>query len=380
MTTLAEEMKIFGNIVLVLQGGGALGAYQAGVYQAFHEAGLEPDWVIGTSIGAINAALIVGASRENRLNRLEEFWKRVEHGGHLHNPFAPAISGAMRNALALTAGVPGFFRPNLAAFVSPHLTFAPEEAGYYSVEPLRRNLEELIDVSRLNAGAPRLTVGACDVQTSEMRYFDSRETPLDLRHVLASGALPPAFPAVRIDGRLYWDGGVLSNTPVETVFDDPRRRSSIVFAVHLWNPHGPEPRSVWEVTNRQKDLQYSCRAVTHVKRQKQLHKLRHVIAELAQKLPEETLRDPEVAELAGHGCLTRMHVVQLMAPKLDNEDHTKDIDFSPAGIRERWRAGYNHMRGALQQAPWRKEIDPTEGLILHEAFAAASEARIESRA
>lgn len=366
MDTLASELKELGQIVLVLQGGGALGAYQAGVYQAFHEAGLEPDWVIGTSIGAINASIIAGNEPGARMTKLREFWMRVEHAHFLHTPFIPFLGAAFRNSLTIAAGIPSFFRPNLAAFVSPHTPLGPEQAGYYSTEPLRDTLRDLVDFGRINAGQSRLTVGACDVQTSAMRYFDSREDRLSLDHVLASGALPPAFPAVRIDGRVYWDGGVLSNTPVEAVFDDERRRSGVVFVVHLWNPHGSEPRTIWEVMNRQKDLQYSSRAATHIKRQRQLHYLRHVIAELSRKLPEDIRKDPEVERLAGHGCLTRMHVVRLLAPVLDNEDHTKDIDFSAQGIKSRWEAGYRHMQETLEQAPWRVTVDPTEGFILHE--------------
>ncbi len=265
MESVASELKELGQIVLVLQGGGALGAYQAGVYQAFHEAGLEPDWVIGTSIGAINASIIAGNAAEARIAKLREFWKRVERADFLQTPFFPFFGAALRNSLAIASGIPSFFRPNLAAFVSPHTPLGPEQAGYYSAKPLRDTLRGLVDFGRINAGSMRLTVGACDVQTSAMRYFDSRDVPLSLDHVLASGALPPAFPAVRIDGRLYWDGGVLSNTPVEAVFDDARRRSGVVFVVHLWNPHGSEPRTIWEVMNRQKDLQYSSRAATHIK-------------------------------------------------------------------------------------------------------------------
>ncbi len=378
MENLAVEIKQLGQIVLVLQGGGALGAYQAGVYQALHEAGLDPDWVIGTSIGAVNASLIVGNDPTERMSRLREFWKRVEHDPFFGSP--TPFSAAMRNMHTLGSGLPSFFRLNPAAFVSPHARLGPEQASYYLVEPLATTLRDLVDFKWINSGKARLTIGACDVQTSEMRYFDSREELIDLRHVLASGALPPAFPAVRIDGKLYWDGGVLSNTPVEAVFDDARRRNSVVFAVHLWNPHGPEPASIWEVTNRQKDLQYSSRAASHIKRQRQLHQLRHVISELARRLPEETRRDPSVAELASYGCLTRMHVIRLLAPALDNEDHTKDIDFRPEGIRQRWDAGYRHTLETLERAPWRAPVELTEGFVLHQASGGAVKTRIESRA
>jgi len=367
--TIRHEVKDLGQTVLVLQGGGALGAYQVGVYQALHEAGVEPDWVIGTSIGAINAALIAGAKPAERIDKLDEFWRRVEHGRLFGRALPAWASAAMRNASAVTAGIPAFFRPNPLAFLSPHAPLGPEDAGYYSVAPLRATLAELVDLDALNHGRTRITVGASNVRTSEMRYFDSRDMPLAIEHVMASGALPPAFPAVRIDGELYWDGGILSNTPVEVVFDDAPRRSGLVFAVHIWNPHGPEPETIWEVMNRQKDVQYSSRAVAQIKRQRQLHRLRHIVAELAAMLPEERRRDNRVAEMVSYGCLTRMHVVRLLAPALDYEDHAKDIDFSPDGIARRREAGYRHTMETLDEAPWRAPVDPTEGFILHEACA-----------
>jgi NTE family protein len=191
--------------------------------------------------------------------------------------------------------------------------------------------------------------------------------PLQMEHVLASGALPPGFPAVRIDGELYWDGGILSNTPVEVVFDDNPRRDSVVFAVHIWNPHGAEPETIWEVMNRQKDVQYSSRAVSHIKRQRQLHRMRHIIAELSKLVPEERRRDNRLADLSSFGCLTRMHVVRLLAPALDYEDHSKDIDFSAGGIRQRREAGYRDTIETLEKAPWRDPVDDLEGFILHEA-------------
>jgi NTE family protein len=202
-----------------------------------------------------------------------------------------------------------------------------------------------------------------------MRYFDSREDRLTVRHVMASGALPPAFPAVRIDGQLYWDGGILSNTPVEAVFDDKPRRSGVVFAVHMWAPNGPEPDSIWSVMSRQKDLQYSSRAITHIARQKQIHKLRHVIAELTARLPPEVRASNEVGDLAAYGCATQMHVIRLLAPPLAGEDHAKDIDFSPLGIRTRWEAGYADTARVLEQSPWTRQVDPMDGIILHEATA-----------
>ena len=367
MKSLAGEVAALGQTVLVLQGGGALGAYQAGVYEALHEAGIAPQWVIGTSIGAINAALIAGSKPAERIEKLCEFWSRVQNDHFVPGGLPAWLATATRNMMAITGGVPAFFSPNPLAFASPHYNLGPEAAGYYSVSPLRRTLEELIDVEQLNSGDTRITVGASCVRTAEMRYFDSRDRPLTLDHIMASGALPPGFPPVRIDGELYWDGGILSNTPVEVVFDDNPRRDSLVFAVHIWNPHGPEPGTIWEVMNRQKDVQYSSRAVSHIQRQRQIHRMRHVIAELSKLVPEEKRQNNLFADLKSYGCLTRMHVVRLLAPALDYEDHSKDIDFSAHGIRRRREAGYRDTMETLEKAPWRNPVDEIEGFILHEA-------------
>jgi NTE family protein len=199
---------------------------------------------------------------------------------------------------------------------------------------------------------------------------------LDVRHIVASGALPPAFPGVRIDGELYWDGGILSNTPTEIVFDDNPRRDSLIFAVHMWNPEGPEPETMWDVMHRHKDIQYSSRVATHIVRQKQMHRLRHVIKELAAHIPEASRQDGLVKELLSWGCPTRMHVVRLLAPSLEHEDQTKDVDFGPSRIRMRWQAGYQHARDAIERAPWNAACDPLEGVILHEPPYAAGDAAI----
>jgi NTE family protein len=366
-----------GQIVLVLQGGGALGAYQAGVYQALHEAGLEPDWVIGTSIGAINAGIIAGNEVKNRLPRLQEFWRRVVRREILDfaSPWRSLIDAAS-NFNTLIGGIPGFFVPHQLAFWGMHIRLGAEKAGYYSTAPLEATLTELVDCSLLNRCSPRLTVGAANVRTSEMRYFDGRDTEITVKHIMASGALPPAFPAIRIDDEYYWDGGILSNTPTEAIFEDNPRRNSLIFAVHLWNPTGDAPETMWEVFNRQKDIQYSSRVASHIARQRQTHRMRHVISQLVRHVPERERNSPEVRELAGYGCVTRMHVVRLLAPSLDNENHTKDIDFSASGIRMRWEAGYAETQRAIAHAPWEGEFDPLEGVILHQPMpieAAAAE-------
>lgn len=356
-----------GQVVLVLQGGGALGSYQAGVYQALHEAGIEPDWIIGTSIGAINAGLIAGNSTQNRLSRLREFWKKMEQ-----NPvwsfrdIFPGFNEKLSYWAMVTNGIPGFFRPNPLAHAGDSYPLGADNAGYYSTMPLERTLADLVDLRLLNQAKPRITVGAAHVRTSQMRYFDSRDGELTIRHIMASGALPPAFPPVRIDGELYWDGGILSNTPTEAVFDDNPRKNSLIFAVHLWNPSGEEPATMKDVLNRHKDVQYSSRIASHIARQQQVHRLRHVIKELATRLPEEQRKLPEVGELTSYGCATQMHVVRLLAPQLECETHTKDIDFSPSGIKQRWDAGYVHTKAVLERKPWVGEFDPLSGVVLHE--------------
>lgn len=360
----AARSSLPGQVVLVLQGGGALGAYQVGVFEALHEAGIEPDWVIGVSIGAINAALIVGNPSERRLERLQSFWDSVT-GGAI-NPW-PTFdqSNVFANMVTLTSGIPNFFRPNPAIWGGAHVRVGVESAAYYSTDPLRETLAALVDFNHINAGATRLTVGAVNVRSGAMRYFDNRHETLALEHVMASCALPPAFPAVRVEGELYWDGGIYSNTPIEAVLDHNPRRDSVIFAVTVWQPTGPEPESIWQVLARQKDIQYASRADSHIARQKQIHQLRHIIRELTGKLPPSIRDTQQVRELAGYGCGTIMHVVRLQAPRLDGEDHTKDIDFTSSGVRRRVRVGYEDTRDMISQAPWTRPIDPIEGVVVH---------------
>jgi NTE family protein len=355
-----------GQVVLVLQGGGALGAYQLGVYQSMSDAGIAPNWVVGTSIGAINGALIAGNRPKHRLQRLHAFWDRMKIQG---TRGLWGLSGPSGNALAnlttVISGLPGFFRPNPAALLGTRADVGIERAAYYDTAPLRQTLTDLVDWDYLNSGATRLTVGAVNARTGVMTYFDSRNGALCADHIMASCALPPAFPAVRIDGEPHWDGGIYSNTPSEVVFNDQPRKDSVIFAVQLWNPEGNEPRSLWHIQDRQKDIQFSSRDTTHVLEQQKIHKLRHIIRELVKHMPAKQMAMPEVAELAGWGCGTTMHIVQLIAPRLQDEDHFKDIDFTHNGIKSRWEAGQRDGRLVIEQAPWRQPVDPRDGVVIH---------------
>jgi NTE family protein len=271
------------------------------------------------------------------------------------------------NLLTLTTGIPGFFLPNAAAAFGLQAPVGADRASFYSTAALRQTLTDLVDFRRLTSVRPRFTVGAVNVRSGQMRYFDSRDTPISCDHVLASGALPPAFPAIRIADDPYWDGGVYSNTPIEAVFDDHPRRDSVIFAVQMWHATGPEPESIWQVFSRQKDIQYASRTDSHIIRQGQMHHLRHLVRELIEMLPESARDTPKVRELSEHGCGTTMHIVRLNAPRLPGEDHTRDIDFTRAGIEARWQAGYADTVRMLARRPWDDPVDPLIGVAVHDS-------------
>ncbi len=357
-----------GQVVLVLQGGGALGAYQVGVYQALHEAGVEPDWVIGTSIGAVNGAIIAGNETEKRLPRLHEFWDKVRLGGWVEPMAGPWANHWYANLSTYIGGIPGFFMPRAIPWGGMYAPLGVYSSSWYRTEPLHATLAPLIDFELLKAKRTRLTVGAVNVKSGELRYFDNTRDPepLALEHVMASGALPPAFPAIAVDGEPYWDGGIYSNTPIEAVLDDHPRRDSVIFSVNVWQPAGPEPQSIWDVLGRQKNIQYASRADSHIARHKQIHRLRHIIRKLSHHLPEEKRGHPDVKGHASHGCGTTMHIVRFLAPELEGDDYSKDIDFTPTGITARREAGYADTQKMLARKPWEKPVDPMEGVIIHQ--------------
>ncbi|WP_413191616.1 patatin-like phospholipase family protein [Pararobbsia alpina] len=369
-TPANSPVTVPGQVVLVLQGGGALGAYQAGVYQALHEAGIEPHWVIGTSIGAINGAIIAGNPPERRLERLREFWDSVAQRTLAAPGLLPAFENWIRDLLIVTRGIPSFFSPSDSVWKGLHAEVGTDGASFYSTAPLRDTLRKLVDFDYLNARATRLTVGTVNVGSGRMRYFTNRDADMRVEHVMASAAFPPGFPSVRVDGEAYWDGGIYSNTPLEAVLDDNPRRDSVIFSVQLWPSSGPEPVSIQQAMGRQRDIQYSSRAESHLERQRQIHRLRHVIRELSAHLPDDERAQSEVKALMAWGCGTTMHVVELDAPLFDGDDINKDIDFSLSGIGRRWSAGYTDTQHAIARAPWDEPLDPMEGIAVHRTGAA----------
>jgi NTE family protein len=344
-----------GQVVLVMQGGGAQGSYQAGAYQALHEAGIEPDWVIGTSIGALNGAIVAGNCAACRLDRLREFWAQFET--NLPEPWS--------RLKALLTGVPGFYRPNPALAWGVETKVGIEQAGFYCVDPLKKLLPKLVDFNLINGGKPRFTLGLVGVRSGEMRYFDSNTERIGLDHVMGSGAIPPSFPAVRIDGESYWDGGIYSNTPVEAVFAEDPRVSSVIFAVQIWHARAPEPESIAQAFMREKDIMFGSRARNHIARQAQIHRMRHAVRELVNMLPAECKSVPEVKKLAELGCGTTMHLVEINAEPIDGETNARDYDFSRVAINARWQAGYADTHRMIERRPWNDAVDPAVGVAVY---------------
>jgi NTE family protein len=335
--------------VLLLQGGGALGAYQAGVYEGMHEHGLAPDWVTGVSIGAINAALIVGNSPGKRVERLREFWDRVSSGIPIVPPAQiDPVHIALNRLSAATAaafGVPGFFVPRVPpAFLAPDGT--PGALSVYDTSPLRDTLEELVDFDRINDKERiRLSVGAVDVHTGNSVYFDNQRQRLRAEHVMASGSLPPGFPPVEIDGSHYWDGGIVTNSPLWYVLDDSPHISALIVQVDLFSARGEVPVNLDQVLERAKDIQYSSKTRFNTSRVKELEELRHALGRLLRKLPARLHDDPDYKALAPLAELERqITIAHLINRRLPASINAKDYEFSRATVRELWRAGFDDVR------------------------------------
>jgi len=344
-----SERPPFERIVLLLQGGGALGAYQAGVYQALAEANLHPDWVAGISIGAINSALIAGNPSERRVEKLREFWETVS-APPFGVPYIAAIEGSDEFTHTLinqasswgtvVGGAPGFFQPRVPPpFVYPN--GSPEALSYYDVAPLRATLERLVDFDRINDGQIRFSVGAVNVRTGNFVYFDSTTHLIGPAHVMASGSLPPGFPATEIEGEHYWDGGLVSNTPLDWVLDSRPGRDTLAFQVDLWNARGEVPRNLIEADTRQKEIRYSSRTRSATDQFKKKQMLRHAAARLLAKIPPELLQTPEAGMLALEADETVCNLIQLIYHAKTYEGNSKDYEFSRVTMEEHWRSGYN---------------------------------------
>ena len=340
------------QIALVLQGGGALGSYQAGVYQALAESDYHPDWVAGISIGAINSAIIAGNAPKARVAKLREFWELVSSPSASWLDLPLAIwqdtirrMGAMS---ALMFGQPGFFRPNLlrcwTAGVLP--------TSYYDTSDLKNTLERLVDFDRINAREMRFSVGAVNVRTGNFAYFDNARQSIRPEHVMASGALPPGFPAIEIDGEFYWDGGLVSNTPLQYILETLPRHSTLAFQVDVFAAQGELPSRLDNVSEREKDIRYSSRTRMGVRTFRYAHELRRNISKLLEKLPASLKDEPEVEFLKRAACQTTMDIVELIYRPEACQGPSKDYEFLRATMARRWDQGLGDARAALASAPW----------------------------
>jgi NTE family protein len=373
------------KVGLVLQGGGALGSYQAGVYEALATSQYQPGWVAGISIGAINAALIAGNAPGRRVERLRAFWDEITAPTSLWPapPHGPLAEWQQR-ASALTSvlfGQPGFFAPR-----GPPDWFSPERpVSYYDTAALRATLERLVDFDRINdAREMRLSVGAVNVQTGHFAYFDSEKIAIRPEHVMASGALPPGFPPIEIDGELYWDGGLFSNTPLEYMVDVNPRRSRLIFQVDVFQAFGCLPTDLDEVNEREKDIRYSSRTRVVTDTLRERHNVRHAINELHKLLPPDIANTPQAKRLYEHGCVTEMDIAQLIYRPMAPQGASKDFEFSRATMEARWQAGISDARTTLLASPWLAPVSKDIGVrvfdVMHDILvrhhAPAPEARV----
>ncbi|MBU6419566.1 MAG: patatin-like phospholipase family protein [Proteobacteria bacterium] len=345
------------TIGLVLQGGGALGAYQAGVYQALHEAGLEPDWVAGVSIGAVNSAIIAGNKPEHRLERLEQFWMDIT----ARDPYTAWFEGdnarKLRNGLSAMNGIlfgqPGFFKPvpNSGFLAQRGARFA---TAMYDTSPLHRTLEKLVDFKLINEGSTRLAVGAVNVETANFMYFDNTEREIEPEHIMASGALPPGLPMIRIGRHHYWDGGLVSNTPLQHLLDNIGSKNLLAFQVDLFSAQGDIPRDMPEVLSRQKDIQYSSRTRTTTDHFLQTHRLKQALRDALEKIPAAELSDEQRDMKAELMQLPEINIMQLIYKQKAYEGDAKDYEFSRISMKEHWRTGYYDTRNTLAHKDWLK--------------------------
>ena len=365
-TGMTDNWGKYDHTVLVLQGGGSLGAYQAGVYEGLAECGAAPDWVTGVSIGAINAALIAGNPPGRRVERLREFWDRVSAQLLF---MAPASMDSMRPMLdqmsaasAFAFGVPGFFSPRL---VPPFLALDGSigALSFYDTAPLKATLEELVDFSLINRnGGVRLSLGAVDLRTGNSVYFDSQNMPLGTEHVLASGALPPGFPPVPIDGELYWDGGIVSNSPLWYVLDEDPRMNALIFQVDVFSGAGEAPKNLAEVHERAKDIQYASKTRFNTTRVKEIEALRVALRRLLTKLPAALEDDPDVKKLAAvtkPKAISLVHFINRHHPRATS---FKDCEFSRATVTDLWQGGLGDVRRSVADSRLQRATEVGEGM------------------
>jgi NTE family protein len=357
------------RVALVLQGGGALGAYQAGVYQALHEAGIEPDWVAGVSIGAINGAIIAGNHPAKRLDRLRTFWERVtERKIWTYTPDGDVyrkIRNAISSSLTIAQGQPGFFEPRIPGpwFAAAG---AKDATSYYDSAPLRETLRELVDFDLINDHGCHFAVGAVNVLSGNFMYFDNQKEIIEPEHIMASGALPPALPMIKIGTDYYWDGGIVSNTPLQYLLDQEDALNTLAFQVDLFRARGSMPRDIQDVMARQKDISYSSRTRYNTDVHRRLHEWKVKLGRILKKMPEELLDADEKKLRDQLVDLPEIVILQLIYQQKAYEGHAKDYEFSGTSMREHWQNGFEDTTNTLKHRQWLEMPPEGSGCVVHD--------------
>jgi NTE family protein len=362
MATSANREKT----VLVLQGGGALGAYQAGAFEALAEADQCPEWVAGISIGAINSAIIAGNPPERRVERLRTFWERVSSRLQVAPIATDTESRKIYNevsaAFVAATGVPGFFEPRFPPpFLSPKGSLAA--ISYYDTTPLHTTLTELVDFDYLNSGKMRVSVGAVQVETGNLKFFDTADLEIRPEHIMASGALPPGFPPVVIDGEAYWDGGIVSNTPLQYVLDGAGPRTDMcIFQLDLFSARGPMPETVFDITQREKDIRYSSRTRLNTDVFREMQTMRRAIRRLEAGISDEIKSSADWHLLSSLGCDAAITIVHLIHRRAAYSTQSNDYEFSRFTIDEHWRDGRGDVERTFRHPAWVNRERPTTGV------------------
>lgn len=345
--------------VLVLQGGGALGSYQAGVYSVLHDHGYEPDWLAGISIGAINAAIIAGNAFEDRVKKLYEFWHLITSVPEMPFIGTDNLSRIIHNEInafiTTSVGTPGFFKPHsLMGIFNPLMSISQEKLSYYDTSPLKETLLKLVDFDRINSGNMRLSVGAVHVKTGNFVYFDSENTVIRPEHIMASGALPEGLPPVEIDGEFYWDGGLVSNTPLQYVIDAERQAHMRIHQIDLFNAQGDMPQNIFDVQQRMKDIRFSSRTRLHTDIYKEKLQIQHLLSRIIDKIPSDLLDTSDMEMLKTWSTQRSINIIQLIYRSKKYETASKDYEFSHLSMDEHWRCGLNDATRMLDHKDWQQ--------------------------
>ncbi len=357
------------RVALVLQGGGALGAYQAGVYQALHEADIEPDWVSGVSIGAINSALIAGNRREHRIERLQSFWDRItDRKVWWYTPEGDVFRHARNvtsSLLTTMLGQPGFFEPRrVSAWLAP--AGATDATSFYDTNPLRETLLDLIDFDLINSRVVHFSVGAVNALSGNFVYFDNMVETITPEHVMASGALPPAFPTVKIGTEHYWDGGIVSNTPLQHLLAQDDTLNSLIFQVDLFSSRGPMPRTMQDVMGRHKDIMYSSRTRLMTDLFQTLQGWKKQTHSALSQIPEDRLSAEDRALRDQLALIPEHTILQLIYQQKTYESHAKDHEFSRTSMKEHWHSGYEDTKQTLTRKDWLTIPPDGAGIVTHD--------------